>query len=179
MFLISPSRRSFLKLTFALLLLPVVNLLADTVQINDETLTLHISREGEVHNITFIENGEVNEEKYHELCYIFKDVHADVAVKMDIELFKILARGQLWLAQYGYNQPLIITSAYRTLQTNLSTEGAVYNSLHLYGKAADLKYPGLPIYYLASLFRSFGASGIGLYSTFLHVDTWKERVWRG
>jgi len=153
--------------------------MGDTTPDEKETLTLHVSRDSVNHKITFMEDGEIVEDRYIELCHIFKDERADVAVKMDPELFKILARGQQWLLKYGYNQALVITSAFRTLMTNLNTEGAAQNSMHIYGKAVDIKYPGLPIYYLASLFRTFGAAGIGIYPTFLHIDTWKERVWRG
>lgn len=172
------TRRKFLKISLALLALPFI---PNPLGANDdiETYSLHIKRNNVTENITFIENGLVIEDEYLRLCHIFKDIKADVAVKMDIELLKILSRGQQWIVNYGYSDPLVITSAYRTFDTNNATEGAAYNSMHLYGMAVDLKYPGLPIKYLAVLFRSFGASGIGIYSTFLHIDTWRERVWIG
>lgn len=171
-------RRKFLKLTLALLLLPFSSqsLFADDEL---ETYSLCISRDGIITDVTFMQDGQLIEEAYLALCLQLKDVRADIAVKMDIELLKVLARGQAWLKKYGFDDPLIITSAYRTHETNSSTEGAAQNSMHIYGLAVDIKYPGLTTRYLAVLFRSFGGSGIGIYPTFLHVDTWRERVWVG
>lgn len=175
--LINPPRRRFLKLTLSLLTLPFLPAVSNASP--HEDLVLYIVRNGAKHSVPIYHSGQINEEGYLRLCYILKDIHADAAVKMDPQLFVILARGQQWLASHGYTKPLIITSAYRSPLTNHNTEGAARNSLHQYGRAIDLKYPGLPISYLAVVFRTFGAAGIGIYDTFLHVDTWKERAWVG
>lgn len=176
MSLINHSRRHFIRLSLALLTIPFTPSVAKA---DEQDMALYVSRDGVEKRVKFIENGAVIESGYLELCHFFKDINADVAVQMDMGLFMILAKGQKWLASYGYTLPLHITSAYRTLFTNSHTEGAARDSLHMYGRAVDLKYPGLPIRYLAVLFRTFGAAGIGIYSSFLHIDTWKERVWRG
>jgi len=174
------SRRKFLKLSIALFMLSVTSLFGLEIPTATQEQSLLIQRDGKTYNITFIdESGSVIEEAYLQLCHIFKDSEADVAVKMDINLFVILSNAQKWLARYDYVQPYVITSAYRTPHTNANTEGAALNSLHMYGKAVDLKCFGLPPSYMARLFRSFGASGIGIYSTFVHIDTWNKRVWQG
>ncbi|MDD3596996.1 DUF882 domain-containing protein, partial [Sulfuricurvum sp.] len=120
--LFDKSRRQFLKLTIALLALPFIpkNMYASS----DEDLILSIKRNGTRYDIPIVRNNQLDEESYLKLCYIFKDTHADAAVKMDPQLFIILAKGQKWLASYGYNQPIVITSAYRSPKTNAMTEGA-------------------------------------------------------
>lgn len=173
----SPSRRRFLKLTLALFALPFLP--RDLSASSEDNLVLSIKRDGTRYDIPIVRDNQLDEEGYLKLCYIFKDTHADAAVKMDPQLFIILAKGQKWLASYGYKQPIVITSAYRSPATNAMTEGAARDSLHKYGRAVDIKFNGLPISYLAVVFRSFGATGIGVYDTFLHVDTWKERAWIG
>ncbi|MFA6188755.1 MAG: DUF882 domain-containing protein [Sulfuricurvum sp.] len=145
---------------------------------NDETL-LHIIRNGTTYKIPFIRNGKIEENGYYDLCKIFADTHDQVAVQMDPNLFSVLAKAQQWLASNQINRPIILTSGYRTQHTNNMTEGSAVNSMHLYGKAADIHMQGIPIDYLARLMRLSGGAGIGIYSGFVHVDTWKERSWRG
>lgn len=172
----SITRRNFLKRLIALSLLPLASF--DGLA-SEETLSLYISRKGSEQNICFAQDGRLVQDGYEQICYLLKDHQSDSAVLMDTKLLIIMARAQKWLASYGYTEPFIITSAYRTFETNSYTEGASRNSMHMYGKAVDLKYPGLSSRYLAVLFRTFGATGIGVYPSFVHIDTWKERVWIG
>lgn len=145
---------------------------------NDETL-LHIIRNGNTYKIPFIRNGKLEDNGYYDLCKIFADTHDKVAVQMDPNLFSVLAKAQGWLASHQINKPIILTSGYRTEHTNSMTEGAALNSMHMYGKAADIHMEGIPVDYLARLLRLCGGAGIGIYSSFVHVDTWKERSWNG
>lgn len=144
-----------------------------------EEETLCVVRNGKSHTIPFLRNGVLEENGYYDLCRIFGDVRANVAVQMDPNLFLVLARAQKWLQSNKIHRPIILTSGYRTQHTNEHTEGAARNSMHLYGKAADIRIEGLPSDYLARLMRMSGGAGIGIYPNFVHVDTWKERAWLG
>lgn len=146
---------------------------------NDEETLLHIIRNGNTYKIPFMRNGKLEENGYYDLCKIFADMHDKVAVQMDPNLFSVLAKAQQWLASNHVDRPIILTSGYRTQHTNSMTEGSAVNSMHLYGKAADIHMQGIPIEYMARLMRLCGGAGIGIYSNFVHVDTWKERSWRG
>ena len=169
------SRRDFLKK--GILLTTSTSIWANEPSV-DETL-LHVVRNGNAYKIPFMRDGKLEENGYFDLCRIFADMHDQVAVKMDPDLFTVLARAQGWLAEHKIYKPIILTSGYRTEHTNSKTEGAARNSMHLYGKAADIHMEGIPINYLARLMRISGGAGIGFYSNFVHVDTWKERAWRG
>jgi uncharacterized protein YcbK (DUF882 family) len=169
-----PSRRVFIKSAFAL---SVAVPLYANVKEKDEVL--NVIRNGTSYKIPFVRNGKIEEEGYGDLCRIFADVRAGVAVQMDPNLFIVLAKAQQWLSSNHINRPIILTSGYRTEHTNNSIEGAAFNSMHLYGKAADIKIDGIPSDYLARLLRMSGGAGIGIYSSFVHVDTWRERAWRG
>ncbi len=168
-------RRLFLKKSA--LLAASIPLSASTRN-NEETL-LHIIRNGNTYKIPFMRNGKIEEDGYYDLCKIFADTHDQVAVQMDPNLFSVLAKAQQWLASNHVDRPIILTSGYRTQHTNSMTEGSAVNSMHLYGKAADIHMEGIPIDYMARLMRLCGGAGIGIYSNFVHVDTWKERSWRG
>lgn len=174
-FFCNSDRRLFLKKSA--LLAASIPLSASTRN-NEETL-LHIIRNGNTYKIPFMRNGKIEEDGYYDLCKIFADTHDQVAVQMDPNLFSVLAKAQQWLASNHVDRPIILTSGYRTQHTNSMTEGSAVNSMHLYGKAADIHMEGIPIDYMARLMRLCGGAGIGIYSNFVHVDTWKERSWRG
>lgn len=170
----NPDRRVFIKSAIALAV--SAPLYADTKR-KDEFL--NVIRNGTSYRIPFMREGRIEENGYEDLCRIFADMRAGVAVRMDPNLFVVLAKAQQWLSDNQINRPIILTSGYRTKHTNDTTEGAAFNSMHLYGKAADIKIQGIPSDYLARLLRLCGGAGIGIYSSFVHVDTWRERAWRG
>jgi len=174
----NPARRVFLQTACTLAASFPLYADGDAAQ-RKEDAQLNIVRNGTSYKIPFIRNGKMDDNGYYDLCRVFADVQAGVAVQMDPNLFWVLAKAQQWLSSNQIHRPIILTSGYRTMHTNSITEGAALNSMHLYGKAADIKIEGLPIDYLARLLRLCGGSGIGIYPSFVHVDTWRERAWRG
>lgn len=97
-------------------------------------------------------------------------------VKVDSKLIEKLEK-----LRQRIGKPLIINSGYRTPEHNAKVGGAK-NSLHLQGKAADIrKVEGLTIDEMANLAEMIGFDGIGKYSWGIHVDTrgyrarWDER----
>lgn len=183
--LIVNERRDFLKKSVvAAMALPIITSLAEAseepIQLFKKERELKIERFGKIYNIPFEDKyGRTIKDGYDMLCRVFGDFKANEAIHMDIELFRVLSRGQEWLEEKGYNKPLILTSGYRTIWTNRHTEGAALHSLHPEGKASDVKLKGVSPNYVAQLFRSFGATGIGEYGTFTHLDTGRWRKWRG
>lgn len=67
------------------------------------------------------------------------------------------------------NSAVNINSGFRTIACNSSVGGAS-NSMHLYGVAADIRVSGKTPSQVQSLAKTCGFSGIGRYSTFVHVD---------
>lgn len=70
-----------------------------------------------------------------------------------------------------FGKSVTITSAYRTPGKNKACGGTTY-SQHLYGKAADIKINGVTPKKVASYAETLlkNKGGIGIYSTFVHVD---------
>lgn len=99
---------------------------------------------------------------------------------MHPRLLDLLCAMQAWVGHYGFRGPIHILSGYRSKRTNDNTEGAARNSMHLYGRAADIRFPGLPVSYLGRLAQHYAAGGVGFYvsSNFVHVDTGNIRTWK-
>ena len=74
--------------------------------------------------------------------------------------------------------PLIVHSGYRTPDHNRRVGGAA-GSYHMSGVAADISVAGVRPALLASVARSEGAGGVGLYAAFVHVDIAGRRDWEG
>lgn len=80
-----------------------------------------------------------------------------------------------------FGKPVNINSAYRTVNKNKACGGATY-SQHLYGTAADISIKGVSPKQVAAYAETLmpKSGGIGIYSTFTHVDVRKTRSrWNG
>lgn len=69
-----------------------------------------------------------------------------------------------------FGKPVYLT-AYRCKTHNNRTPNAAPNSRHLYGQAADFYIEGVAPAEIAKYAESIGVNGIGLYDTFVHIDT--------
>lgn len=97
------------------------------------------------------------------------------AVMVDPELVR-----RLQLARDRIGRPLVVTSGYRCPEHNRAVGGAA-NSQHLLGNAADIVCQDLTVRQLYDTLEPlFPEGGMGLYSSFVHVDTRGTRArWTG
>ena len=80
-----------------------------------------------------------------------------------------------------FGKPVTIHSAYRTVTYNNKVDGAA-QSQHLYGAAADIAVSGVSPKVVAEFAETLlpKTGGIGIYSTFTHVDVRAARSrWKG
>lgn len=80
-----------------------------------------------------------------------------------------------------FGKPVTINSAYRTPAYNKKVGGALY-SQHQYGTAADIVVNGVAPKDVAAYAETLlpNTGGIGVYSTFTHVDVRKAKArWKG
>jgi uncharacterized protein YcbK (DUF882 family) len=76
-----------------------------------------------------------------------------------------------------------VISGYRSPVTNAmlrkTTEGVAQHSMHVVGRAIDVRLEGFPTAQLHTLARSLARGGVGYYprSNFVHVDTGRVRFW--
>ncbi len=115
------------------------------------------------------------------LSWLLRDVgDASAAVWIDPRLFDLLAAVQgAMSAVHGSAVPLIVTSGYRTPKHNAGLEGAARASLHLAGRAVDLKASGYAPDAVAVAGALCGRGGVGIYPNFCHLDLGEARVWGG
>ena len=84
---------------------------------------------------------------------------------------------QLQKIRNHFNKPVVINSGYRCAKHNKAVGGATY-SKHRLGQAADIVVKGVPALEVARYCETIGIKGIGLYETFVHVDTrTKKSFW--
>ncbi|WLI91555.1 DUF882 domain-containing protein [Massilia sp. R2A-15] len=153
------------------------------------TLTLIRPQSGEKTKVLYWRDGEVIDSAYQELCHIMRDVNGKETAPIDPKLFETLWGTQAFVARYGIEQPLEILSGYRTAKSNnrLIEQGipAARQSLHIEGKAADIRIASLNSEVLGGLVRSFRQGGVGFYyregpkGGWIHADTGLKRTWKG
>jgi uncharacterized protein YcbK (DUF882 family) len=79
--------------------------------------------------------------------------------------------------------PLSIISGYRSPSTNEAlrkvTAGVAQKSLHIEGRAIDIRIPGYQTTALCQLAINLHGGGVGYYpeSDFVHLDTGPVKVW--
>jgi uncharacterized protein YcbK (DUF882 family) len=120
---------------------------------------------------------------YRSICWLMRDRHVSASegyVQYDIVEIEALWEVQQALVLHGIFRPLIITSGYRSPETNAATEGAARNSMHLYAKAADMYVDGVSMQDLFDACWSRSISGgIGYYDDHVHLDSGMRRWWVG
>lgn len=153
--------------------------------------TLHVIRpqSGERASVLYWKDGEVIDSAYQQLCHLMRDVNGKETAAIDPKLFETLWGTQAFVARYGIDQPLEILSGYRTAKSNtrLIEQGvpAARQSLHIEGKAADIRIANLNAEVLGGLVRSFRQGGVGFYyragpkGGWIHADTGLKRTWKG
>lgn len=157
--------------------------------IKPRTLSVTRPQSNEKATLLYWKDGEVIESAYQQLCHLLRDVNGRETAPIDPKLLEMLWSTQAFIARYGLNQPVEILSGYRTPASNkrLQEAGipAARKSLHMVGKAADIRLANLNEEVLGGLIRSFRGGGVGYYyrlgprGGWIHADTGLERTWKG
>lgn len=153
------------------------------------TLSVVRPASGERAKVLYWKDGEIIDSAYQELCHLMRDVNGRQSAPIDPKLFETLWGTQAFVQRYGFEQPLEILSGYRTRASNtrLIEAGvpAARQSLHIEGKAADIRIANLNAEVLGGLVRSFRQGGVGFYyrpgprGGWIHADTGLKRIWKG
>ena len=81
------------------------------------------------------------------------------------------------------NRPFEVISGYRSPHTNAAlrqrSEGVAARSLHMSGRAIDIRLGDVPLATVRRSALALGAGGVGYYpaSNFVHLDTGRVRAW--
>lgn len=147
------------------------------------TLSFFNTHTGERVKAEYCCDGTYDPQALAQLNHILRDFRANEVKAIDPKLFDLLHElgGVL-----ETDAPFHIISGYRSPHTNdmLRTRGGASTgvaskSLHMVGKAIDIRVPGTKLDHLRAAARSLKLGGVGYYpsSNFVHVDTGRVRYW--
>lgn len=147
------------------------------------SLSFFNTHTGERLKTTYCCDGKYEPQALAELNHILRDFRANEVKPIDPKLFDLLHELSGTLET---DTPFHIISGYRSPNTNtmLRTKGGAHTgvaskSLHMVGKAIDIRVPGVKLDHLRGAARSLKLGGVGYYpsSNFVHVDTGRVRFW--
>ena len=159
----------------ALLLAPAAALAA-----RPRALDFYHTHTGKRLRVTYAEGERLIPGALHEINEFLRDFRSGEAHPMDPELLNILHQLQQTTGGKG---PYEIISAFRSPQTNntlrANSDGVAQRSLHMEGRAIDVRLQGVETRQLRQAALALQAGGVGYYqrSNFIHVDTGRVRFW--
>jgi uncharacterized protein YcbK (DUF882 family) len=176
-------RRSFLKSSAVLasaLSLPALSKAAAAKQPNERALRLYNTHTGESLRSIFWAEGQFIPDALQDINKLLRDHRNNKITQMDPQLLVLLDRVS---AQFGDQHVLHVISGYRSPETNAmlheNTGGVAKHSLHMEGKAIDIRIPGEALDKLHKVAMAAQGGGVGYYpvSQFVHMDTGRVRYW--
>jgi len=146
----------------------------------ERSLDLYNIYTGEKLQADYWSNGEYLTDSLIEINHIFRDHLTETIKAIDTDLLDLLFALK---EKLNISEPFHIISGYRTPQTNAKlrkrTRGVAKNSLHMYGKAVDIRVPGYSTKTLKLSAIELKGGGVGYYprSGFVHLDVGSVRYW--
>lgn len=132
-------------------------------------------------NLVYAVGDQFQPDSLGRLNRFLRDHYTGEVGSMDPLLFEQLHRVRALL---GARMPYDVISGYRCPDTNGRLRqkgggGVAKKSLHMEGRAIDVRLPGVPLAELRDAALSLQAGGVGFYpdSQFVHLDTGRVRRW--
>ncbi len=143
-------------------------------------LAFHNLHTGESLDMVYWAEGRYLPEATQRIEYLLRDFRNDKVHPIDPRLLDLLTGLR---ARLNTDAPYQVISGYRSPETNAmlrsTSEGVATNSLHLEGRAIDLRIPGRALAAVHREALAMKAGGVGYYprSDFVHVDVGRVRQW--
>lgn len=148
----------------------------------ERSLQFYNLHTGESLTTTFCIEGSFVKDSLRDINHLLRDHRTNEVCMMDPRLLTLLDDLRNMV---GAKQPFHIISGYRSPATNqmLSSQsnGVAKKSLHMQGKAIDIRVPGVDTRVLQKSALALKGGGVGLYtrSDFVHLDVGRVRSWGG
>jgi len=137
---------------------------------------------GEALSIAFARHAAFVPTALVKLQYLLRDYRLDEQHAIDPALYLQLSD----FARSAHREPRFeVISGYRSPTTNAQLRtlghGVAEHSLHIEGRAIDVRLKGCKCSTLRDVALAAGRGGVGFYarSDFVHLDTGRVRFWRG
>jgi len=143
-------------------------------------LKMYSGRTGENLDMIYWIDGKYVPEALKEIRHFMRDVRTGTAHDIDQRTIDIMAASHRMM---DVSEPYMLLSGYRSPQTNNSlratSRGVARNSLHMSGKAADLRLKSRSVNQMARAAEACASGGVGRYSrsNFVHMDCGPVRSW--
>ena len=140
-------------------------------------LNLHT---GEHLHATYWAEGQYQSSELKAINHVLRDHRTGDAYHMDNDLLNLL---HVLHQKMDSKQEFQVISGYRSPKTNAAltkkSSGVAKKSLHMQGKAIDIRLPGCELSDLRKAAINLQAGGVGYYqkSDFIHIDTGNVRRW--
>lgn len=146
----------------------------------ERALHLYNTHTGESLRAVYWGEGRYQNRAVAQFSRLLRDHRSGAVHAIDPRLLDLIASVQ---ARVGAKGAVHIISGYRSPATNAElaarSDGVASNSLHVRGKAVDIRLPGHQVRHVGRAARTLRAGGVGIYpdSDFVHIDTGPVRVW--
>jgi len=146
----------------------------------ERRLSLYNQHTGESVKAVYWADGEFIPDELDAINHVLRDHRTDGVIDIDTHLLDQL---NLLQAKVGITGRYEIISAYRSPKSNAklykSTEGVSSKSHHMFGRAVDVRLPGVELERLHAAALNMVAGGVGYYpkSHFIHLDSGELRSW--
>src|SRR3954471_2225678 len=146
----------------------------------DRALSFYNTHTDEKLSATYARGNAFDKGALKDINHILRDFRTGDVHPIDVNLLDLLTELH---RKTGSQQPFQIISGYRSPKTNsmLSAEsnGVAKRSMHLDGKAIDIRLADVNLGTLHETAVSLKRGGVGMYtaSNFVHVDTGRVRYW--
>ncbi len=179
-----PPRRQFLSQTASLLLTGSALSVSQQILASESrarSLAFNHTHTGERLSLVYALDNQYIPDALSQLNHFLRDHYSGQVGAIDPQLFDLLFQLKQTL---GTEQAFDVISGYRCEQTNSNLRntrggGVAKHSLHMDGKAIDIRLAGASLVDLGDAARSLRLGGVGFYQTeqFVHVDTGRIRYW--
>jgi uncharacterized protein YcbK (DUF882 family) len=177
------SRRFFLKKSTQIALgLTVISVPAISCAkvVGKRSLSLYHTHTQQTLNVTYAWGKVYNPKALKQINSFLRDYQTGKTHPIDPKLLDILWSIQGEMGRKGVYE---VISGFRSPQTNRqlrqSSAGVAGHSLHMKGKAIDIRFPGIETDQIQQCALEMKCGGVGYYakSDFVHLDTGTFRTW--
>jgi len=173
-------RRAFLRSVGAITLGVAAARASRAAADTRRTLSFVHTHTGEELTAAYFEGGTYDGPALRQVNQLLRDFRTEAVFPIDPAVLDRL----YWLRlASGRDEPFHVISGYRSPTTNAALRarsgGVAEHSLHMQGRAIDVRLPGFSTAQLALLAQRQAGGGVGYYhvSDFVHVDTGRVRSW--
>lgn len=174
----SATRRDFLKGAGAVIAVAPVTAWAHASECR--SLSFVHTHTGETLSCVYYQAGGYDPATLARVNHFLRDFRTGAVHPIDARVLDILFAVR---SRADRGDPFHVISGYRSPTTNAylrsHSSGVAKQSLHMEGRAIDVRLPGFPTHKLRDIGLALQRGGVGYYpsSDFVHLDTGRVRFW--